>query len=128
MPRERMFLYLCMCRYGYLKNEQKQSKTEKNEHKTWKSVNSRNQGSNLSKKKPKMQFKSLKIQRMTKETLSESVKILTRKILQVFTSCRFWSFEELRKKSQLKSSKSQEMHLDRSQSLRLVLSCISYIL
>ena len=37
----------------------------------------------------KRQFKSLKIQRMTKETLSGSVKILTRKILQVFTSCRF---------------------------------------
>ena len=27
-----MFLYLCMCRYGYVKNERKRSKTDKNEH------------------------------------------------------------------------------------------------
>ena len=32
MPRECMFLCLCMCRYGYEKNERKQSKTDKNEH------------------------------------------------------------------------------------------------
>ena len=32
MPRERVFLYLCMCRYGYVKNERKQAKTDKNEH------------------------------------------------------------------------------------------------
>ena len=27
-----MFLYLCMCRYGYEKNGQKHTKTDKNEH------------------------------------------------------------------------------------------------
>ena len=32
MPRISVFLYLCMCRYGYVKNGQKQSKTDKNEH------------------------------------------------------------------------------------------------
>ena len=32
MPREYKVLYLCMCRYGYVKNEQKQDKTDKNEH------------------------------------------------------------------------------------------------
>ena len=32
MPRECVFLYLCMCRYEYVKTERKQAKTDKNEH------------------------------------------------------------------------------------------------
>ena len=40
-----MFLYFCMCRYGYVKNERKQSQNRQKRARDWKKVKSRSRGS-----------------------------------------------------------------------------------
>jgi hypothetical protein len=65
-----------MCRYGYVKNGQKQSKTDKNEHEIGKGQKTKPR-KKFFQEKPKRRFYFLNIQRMTKGTLGGFVKLLT---------------------------------------------------
>ena len=61
MPRECMFLYLCMCRYGYVKNERKQSQNRQKRARDWKKVKSRSRGSKIIKESSTYHQKSSEI-------------------------------------------------------------------
>lgn len=65
-----MFLYLFMCMYGFVKNEQKQDKTDKNEHengKCQKPKPGKSNGQSLSSKSKIQPWKFIKCQEKSLE-------------------------------------------------------------
>jgi hypothetical protein len=69
-----MFLYLCMCRYGYEKYEQKRSKTDKNEYEIGKRLKDEAGEVKWSKSKLKKETKStLEFHKVARIVLGESL-------------------------------------------------------
>ena len=60
-----MFLYLCMCRYGYVENERKQKQNRQKRAREWKKVKSRSRGSKMTKKSSNYHQKSSGIHKVT---------------------------------------------------------------
>jgi hypothetical protein len=83
MPRECVFLYLCMCRYGYVKNEQKQSQNRQKRARDWKKVKYRSRGSKMTKESSNYHRKSSEIHKVSRLVPDQSLDKMENLVFQV---------------------------------------------
>jgi hypothetical protein len=94
MPRKCVFLYLCMCRYGYEKNEQKQSQNRQKRARDWKKVKSRSQGSKMIKESSKLHKKSSEIHQSANLVPDQSLKEMSYSVPALSDNYKNNPFEE----------------------------------